>query len=81
MSTPVPNKKSILNININVNIAININKNIKLSRREICAANFLPPCEKAPPTFNKKSELRVTLKKGAYCNGREVWENQLLLKL
>ena len=26
--------------------------NLKLSRREICTANFLPPCEKAPPTFN-----------------------------
>jgi len=39
----------------------------KLSRREICAVNFLPPCEKAPPTFNQKSELRVTLKKGTYC--------------
>jgi len=23
-----------------------------------------PPCEKAPPTFNQKSELKVTLKKG-----------------
>ncbi len=35
----------------------------KLSRREICAANFLPPCEKAPPTFNQMSLLRVTIKK------------------
>jgi len=25
----------------------------KLSRREIGAANFLPPCEKAPPTQSK----------------------------
>jgi len=23
-----------------------------------------PPCKKAPPTFNQKSEPRVTLKKG-----------------
>jgi hypothetical protein len=42
---------------------------IKLSRREICAANFLPPCEKAPPTFNQKLEFRVTLKKGYLLQG------------
>jgi len=35
----------------------------KLSRREICAANFLPPCEKVPPTFNQMSLLRVTIDK------------------
>ncbi len=41
-----------------------VKKIYKLSRREIYAANFLPPCENAPTTFNQKSELRVTLKKG-----------------
>jgi len=38
--------------------------NFKLSRREICAANFLPTCEKVPPTFNQMSLLRVIIKKG-----------------
>ncbi len=56
-------------------------KDFKLNRREICVANFLPPCEKAPPTFNQKSELRVTLKRGIYCNSIEVWEHQLLATL
>ncbi len=32
-----------------------------------------PPCKKAPPTFNQKSELRVNLK-----NGIQGWEKWLL---
>ncbi len=34
--------------------------------------------KKVPPTFYQKSELRVTLKKGTYCNYILVWGNQLL---
>ncbi len=54
----------LINLKILKLAVFHILRNTQLSRREICAANFLPPCEKAPPTFNQKSELRVTLKKG-----------------
>ncbi len=53
----------------------------QLSIRDIFAANFLPlhpPCEKAPLTFNQKSELRVTLKRSTYWNGILVWGDLLL---
>jgi hypothetical protein len=36
---------------------------LKLSRREICAANFLPPCEKVLPTYNQKIQFRIATPK------------------
>ncbi len=50
---------------------------LSLSRREICAAHFLPPSKSATKSY-QMSELRAALKKGTYCNGILVWGNQLL---
>jgi len=53
----------IVSLNVKVK-CVSKNLTYQLSRRVICAVNFLPPCKKASPILNQKSELRVTLKKG-----------------